>query len=183
MKSKTATQPVNHRNAWRTVLGMVVILSIVHPLSAQAASRSSGGVRSGGVRSGGVRSGGVHYGGVHYGGSRSSGVYPGGARPNGVYPGGVRPPNNRAYSTYTYSTYNRRVYAYPTYPYPVYGFSGAGLPVVQLHEFEKASGFDFGRPGYQVVFRPPVRGGGSGSIPHPEWRTRAGAKAATKWEQ
>jgi hypothetical protein len=37
MKSKTATQPVNHRSAWRTLLGMVVVLSLVRALSAQAA--------------------------------------------------------------------------------------------------------------------------------------------------
>ena len=30
MKSKTATQPLNHCIAWRNLLGMVVILSIVH---------------------------------------------------------------------------------------------------------------------------------------------------------
>ena len=58
-----------------------------------------------------------------------------------------------------------------------------GAELHPLHEFEKTSGYDFGRPGYEVVFGPPVRGGGSGSTPHPEWRTRAGAKAATKWEQ
>ena len=37
MKSQTATQPVNHLNVWRTLLGMVVILSLAHALSAQAA--------------------------------------------------------------------------------------------------------------------------------------------------
>jgi hypothetical protein len=37
MKSKTATQPVNHCIAWRTLLGIVAVLSLVHPLSVQAA--------------------------------------------------------------------------------------------------------------------------------------------------
>ena len=36
MKSNIATQPANHRSPWRTLLGMVVVLSIVHALSAQA---------------------------------------------------------------------------------------------------------------------------------------------------
>jgi hypothetical protein len=36
MKSKIATQSVNHRNAWRTLLGMVVSLFMAHALSAQA---------------------------------------------------------------------------------------------------------------------------------------------------
>ena len=132
-------------------------------------------------------SGGGHFSGA----SHSSG---GGRSFGGGHSSGGRSPKSLSYSTRPYSTYTYRVYNYPNYPiyrYPVYGFSGAEpkdrpraeLSLVRLHEFEKASGYDFGRPGYEVVFGPPVRGGGSGSTPHPEWRTRAGAKAATKWEQ
>jgi hypothetical protein len=100
-------------------------------------------------------------------------------------------PNIPSYSS-RYYTYSYRVYTYPYY-YPYYqgqvatnsyrGGAWAELVVAKEREFQKSSGYEFGRPGYAVALRAPRQPDSSGSVPDMEWQPKGNVIAKSKWEQ
>jgi len=142
---------------------LVIMSGVILALSSLSVSAAA---RGGGGHSGG------HSGGR---GGLSGGRYGG---------GGVR------FYTPGYSYYTYRTYTYPAVPYYYPGFvvgggvadrrrpSGPGAD--PRAAFERTSGFELGRPGYEVT---PRSAGGRVRSGRLEWQPKAAVKGRGKWDE